>query len=69
MFFKLTSRNAYRDLVRNARRICVADMSETEKSEAFQELYNMLQQKLDETTRSLNVQPAYAKRCDSLEPA
>ena len=64
MFFKLTSRNAYRDLVRNARRICVADMSETEKSEAFQELYNMLQQKLDETTRSLNIQPAYAKRCD-----
>ena len=46
MFFKLTSRNAYRDLVRNARRICVADMSEAEKSEAFQELYNMLQQKL-----------------------
>jgi hypothetical protein len=39
-------------------------MSETEKSEAFQELYNMLQQKLDETTRSLNVQPAYARRCD-----
>ena len=64
MFFKLTSRNAYRDLVRNARRICIADMSEAEKSEAFQELYNMLQQKLDETTRSLNVQPAYAKRCD-----
>ena len=44
MFFKLTSRNAYRDLVRNARRICIADMSEAEKSEAFQELYNMLQQ-------------------------
>ena len=64
MFFKLTSRNAYRDLVRNARRICIADMSEAEKSEAFQELYNMLQQKLDETTRSLNSQPAYAKRCE-----
>ena len=29
--FKLTSRNAYRDLVRNARRICIADMSEAEK--------------------------------------
>ena len=64
MFFKLTSRNAYRDLVRNARRICIADMSEAEKSEAFQELYNMLQQKLDETTRSLNSQPAYARRCE-----
>lgn len=64
MFFKLTSRNAYRDLVRNARRICIADMSEADKSEAFQELLNMLQPKLDETTRSLNDQPAYAKRCE-----
>lgn len=64
MYFKLTSRNAYRDLVRNARRICIADMSEAEKSEAFQELYDMLQPKLDETTRSLNSQPAYAQRCE-----
>lgn len=64
MFFKLTSRNAYRDLVRNARRICVSDLSDKEKSEAFQELYNMLQRKLDETERSLNSQSAYAKRCE-----
>ena len=64
MFFKLTSRNAYRDLVRNARRICIADIDESEKSEAFQELYEVLKPKLDETTRSLNVQPAYAKRCE-----
>lgn len=64
MFFKLTSRNAYRDLVRNARRICVADMSDSEKSEAFQELYTLIGNKLDETTRSLNSQPAYAQRCD-----
>jgi hypothetical protein len=64
MFFKLTSRNAYRDLVRNARRICIADMSDSEKSEAFQELWTILQPKLDETTRSLMVQPAYAKRCE-----
>ena len=64
MFFKLTSRNAYRDLVRNARRICIADIDEKEKSVAFQELYEVLKPKLDETTRSLNVQPAYAKRCE-----
>lgn len=64
MFFKLTSRNAYRDLVRNARRICIAEISDSEKSEAFQELWQLLHKKLDETTRSLNVQPAYAKRCD-----
>jgi len=64
MFFKLTARNAYRDLVRNARRICIADIDEKEKSVAFQELYEVLKPKLDETTRSLNVQPAYAKRCE-----
>lgn len=64
MFFKMTSRNAYRDLVRNSRRICIADMSDSEKSSAFQELYSLLQGKLDETERSLNSQPAYAQRCD-----
>jgi len=64
MFFKLTSRNAYRDLVRNSRRICIADISDSEKSEAFQELYNILESKLDETTRSLNDQAAYAQRCE-----
>jgi len=64
MFFKLTARNAYRDLVRNARRICIADIDDIEKSVAFQELYEVLKPKLDETTRSLNDQPAYAKRCE-----
>ena len=60
----MTSRNAYRDLVRNARRISIAEMSDEEKSVAFQELYTLLQPKLDETERSLNSQPAYAQRCD-----
>jgi hypothetical protein len=64
MFFKLTSRNAYRDLIRNSRRICIADISNEEKSSAFQELWQLLHQKLDETERSLNSQPAYAQRCD-----
>ena len=64
MFFKLTSRNAYRDLVRNSRRICIAAMSDEEKSSAFQELWQLLHQKLDETERSLNSQPAYAQRCE-----
>ena len=64
MFFKLTSRNAYRDLVRNSRRICIAAMSDSEKSAAFLELYNILEPKLDETERSLNSQPAYAQRCE-----
>ena len=59
MFFKLTSRNAYRDLVRNCRRICLSELSDNEKSEAFQELFKLLSPKLDETERSLNSQTAY----------
>lgn len=64
MYFKLVSKNAYRDLVRNARRICISDISDSEKREAFSELYGVLKDSLDETTRSLNDQPAYARRCD-----
>ena len=64
MFFKLTSRNAYRDLVRNCRRICISDLSDNQKSEAFQELWQLIGSRLDETTRSLNSQPAYAQRCE-----
>jgi hypothetical protein len=64
MFFKLTAKNAYRDLVRNARRIVIADMSDSEKSEAFKELYKMLQPKLYENEQSLNSQAAFAQRCE-----
>jgi hypothetical protein len=64
MYFKLVSKNAYRDLVRNARRISIADISETEKREAFKELYTLLKPGLGETTQQLNAQPAYAKRCE-----
>jgi len=63
MYFKLVSKNGYRDLVRNARRICVSQLSEEEKSAAFVELYGILKDKLFESTRSLNVEAAYADRC------
>lgn len=64
MFFKLTAKNAYRDLVRNARRIVISDNSDKDKSEAFAELYSMLQPKLQENARSLNSQTAFSKRCE-----
>jgi len=64
MYFKLVSKNGYRDLVRNARRISIADIDEQSKREAFQELYTTLKPRLGETTRMLNAQPAYARRCD-----
>jgi len=63
MYFKLVSKNAYRDLVRNARRISISQLSDSEKSEAFQELFTLLEKRLDESTRSLNVEAAYAQRC------
>jgi len=63
MYFKLVSKNGYRDLVRNARRICVSQLSEEEKSAAFVELYGILKEKLFESTRSLNIEAAYADRC------
>jgi hypothetical protein len=63
MFFKLASKNAYRDLIRNARRISISELSDSEKSEAFTELYTLLKPRLGETSRTLNAEAAYAKRC------
>lgn len=62
MHFKLVSKNAYRDLVRNCRRISISELSDSEKSEAFQELYEVLKARLGETTRTLNAEAAYADR-------
>lgn len=64
MFFKLTARNAYRDLVRNARRVAVSQLSDSEKSAAFKELYTMLQPKLYENELTLCTSPAFSKRCE-----
>ena len=63
MYFKLVSKNGYRDLVRNARRISISELSDSEKSEAFRELYETLKPRLGETTRTLNAEAAYAPRC------
>ena len=63
MHFKLVSKNAYRDLVRNCRRISISELSDSEKREAFCELYELLKARLGETTRTLNAETAYASRC------
>jgi predicted ATPase len=63
MHFKLVSKNAYRDLVRNCRRISISELSDSEKREAFRELYEVLKSRLGETTRTLNAEAAYASRC------
>jgi hypothetical protein len=64
MFFKFTARNAYRDLVRNARRVAISQLSDSEKSVAFKELYTVLQPKLHENEKAITSTPAFAKRCE-----
>ena len=62
MYFKLVSKNGYRDLVRNARRISISELSDIEKREAYQELYEVLKPRLGEMTHLLNAEAAYAQR-------
>ena len=62
MYFKLMSKNGYRDLVRNARRISISQLSDIEKREAYQELYEVLKPRLGEMTYMLNAEAAYAQR-------
>ena len=62
MYFKLVSKNGYRDLVRNARRISISELSDSEKREAYQELYEVLKPRLGEMTHLLNAEAAYAQR-------
>lgn len=64
MFFKLTSRNPFRDLVRNARRVALASLDDTEKLKAYSELHRLLSPRLSETERYLNSQTAFCKRAE-----
>jgi hypothetical protein len=66
MFFKLTNRNAYRDFVRNARRIALSNDSYQTKFEAYKQLYTLLAPRLLENEHLLNAHPAFAKRCEHL---
>lgn len=64
MFFKLTNRNAYRDFVRNARRIATSNTSYQQKFQDYAELYKLLSPRLLENDRLLNSSPAFSQRCE-----
>lgn len=64
MFFKITNRNAYRDFVRNARRIAIADTSYETKFQDYAQLYKLLAPRLQENERLLNAHPAFGSRCE-----
>ena len=63
MKFKFVSRNPYRDLARNLRRIAVSNAEDSEKAEAFRKLHEVLKPLLKENTRFLNNQSAFSSRC------
>jgi len=64
MFFKFTNRNPYRDLLRNARRVAVAEVSDDEKIAAYSELHRLIYPRLLENERYLNSQTAFSKRVE-----
>lgn len=64
MFFKLTNRNPFRDLVRNARRIHQADMDDAQRIVEYVELHRLIASRLSETERYLNSQTAFCKRAE-----
>ena len=64
MFFKFTNRNSFCDLLRNARRVATADMSDVDKLQAYRDLHRLIHPRLLENERFLNAQPAFSKRCE-----
>lgn len=64
MFFKFTNRNPFRDLLRNARRVALSEMQDSEKLEAYRNLHRLISPRLLENERFLNSQPAFSKRAE-----
>ena len=61
MFFKLTNKNPYRDLVRNARAVITSNLSDKEKAVELRSLHSLLKSRLKENETQLNQHPAFSK--------
>ena len=64
MFFKFTNRNPFRDLLRNARRVATADLSDSDRLQAYRDLHRLISPRLLENERFLNSQAAFSKRAE-----
>jgi len=64
MRFKMTSKNPFRNFVRNLRRITISNITDEEKITLYHDLWSELNLKLSETERYLTSSPAYSSRCD-----
>jgi len=64
MFFKLTAKNAYRDLVKNIKIIASSkELKDKDKFIAYQSLFKLLKQRLQESERNVNSQTAFSNKC------
>ena len=64
MFFKLTNRNAYRDFVRNARRVALMKLSAQDQMKEYAQLYSLLSPRMLENETLLNSSPALSKSAE-----
>jgi len=64
MRFKMTSKNPFRNFIKNVRRITISNVSDEEKDDLYHQLWSQMSYKLSETELYLNSTPAYSLRCD-----
>ena len=63
MRFKMTSKNPFRNFVKNLRRITISNLNDKDKDILYRQLYNEMKNNLKESEIYLNSSPAFAKRC------
>lgn len=64
MYFKLTSRNPFRELARHAKRVATSNLTDEDKLSAYSDLHKLLHKRLVENERFLNSQAAFSKRAE-----
>ena len=63
MRFKMTSKNPFRNFVKNLRRISISNLNDKDKEILYRQLYNEMKNNLKESEVYLNSSPAFAERC------
>ena len=63
MRFKMTSKNPFRNFVRNLRRITISNLNDKDKDILYHQLYKEMKNNLKESEIYLNSSPAFAERC------
>ena len=63
MRFKMTSKNPFRNFVKNLRRISISNLNDNDKDILYRQLYNEMKKNLKESEVYLNSSPAFAERC------